>query len=206
MNGHRLSAPLSLTTRWGCFTRLQPTPNPPCMRWKFFLFPRSVIWHPKDSKQKDGPLTPLEGRKEGAVIQRAQTRGIEQKRNVCAQQTSPWLRQRRRAGSPKKEKKKENPTGRPPQMISKRQVSLSTGGWVTFHGALWGGDDEEFQQQSPSQQQPDSQSHQRAKQQKVQLTLYYTVAIFPARLWFLHGYAVPLLFRLPFLPAERRTP
>lgn len=92
------------------------------------------------------------------------------------------------------------------QMIPKRQVSLFIGGWVTFHGALWGGDDEEFQQQSPARQQPDSQPHQRAKQQKVQLTtLCAAVALFPARIRLLHVRLVPLLLRFPVLSAERRT-
>lgn len=40
----------------------------------FSFFPRSVIWHPKDWQLKDGLLTLLEGRKEGAVFQRAPTR------------------------------------------------------------------------------------------------------------------------------------
>lgn len=173
------------------------------MRWKFFLFPRSVIWHPKRLRAEGWTLNSVgrTGRKEQSSNERRREEN-EQKRNTVRKKTTPWLRHWRWAGCLRVSKI----TGCPPQMISKGQVSLFTGGWVTFLGALWGGDDEEFQQQSPSQQPPDSQPHQRAKQQKVQLTRCFTVAIFLARLWFLHGYAFLLLFRLPFLPAERRTP
>lgn len=113
-----------------------------CVKWKFFWFPRLVIWHP-DSEQKDGPLTRLGGRKEGAVIQRA---GASRSETLYAK-NSPVAPAAEKIWVPARLQL----TVRLTQMISKRQVSLSACEWVTFRSALWGEEDEEFQQQCPSQ-------------------------------------------------------
>lgn len=116
-------------TRCRCFTHRRPTANSR-VSWNFFPSSTFSNLTPKNRtrQQKDGPLTRLLERKERAVARRAQASRIEwQRTRPCAKNNSvaevserSWLPARLR----------------PPPMIPERLVSLFSGGWVTFHGAL----------------------------------------------------------------------
>lgn len=164
---------------------------------------------PISSEEKDWPLTLLEGRKEGTLIQReAKKQGQSRSKALSTIKTTRVAAAAGRTQSFLRVSNIYLTVSLIHQMILKRQLSFPRDGWVTFHVALWGGDDEEFRQQSPSQLQqsppPGSQPHQRATPPKARRALRSTVALLPARLWFLYGCTFPLLLRLTFLPAERR--
>lgn len=116
-------------SRCRCFTHRRPNANSR-VSWNFS--PPSTFSNltPKNRtrQQEAGPLTRLLERTERAVTRRAQASRIErQQTRLCAKKTTPWRSCRSGAASQRL---------RPPPMTPERQVSLFSGGWVTFHGAL----------------------------------------------------------------------